>query len=415
MADDEATTGLPAAKRVAAALNDRADELADAERREEALVVYGDVLARIPQDVKDPRLRMERARALLSLGITYGELGRVTDAIAAYDATAAEFGGDEDPGVLARVAWALHNKAHALANDGRAERALATYDEVRDRFGGAEGLGLVEHVRRALIDKGLLLNELGRQEEAIAELETAAALRGAEPTATHESVRALVALAFAQSESGRDRAAISTSDRALAAIGNNETMESRRLIATALYNKMNSLTRLGQVSEALLVQQSLFSRFAHDLDEDLRGSVVDSLIVRGAILEAEDTLDEAYAAWRDAAALATPTSVGRERSARARAFMARAMAQHGDLAEAVRTHSEVIDDLSDNAVGKEIRLHLARSLYDRGVVLERLTRLDDALASYREVVARFADDEEPEIAQILAYSRSRCEFLEEEA
>jgi hypothetical protein len=76
--------------------------------------------------------------------------------------------GKKDSDWLLREAKALHGQGYCLMEMGRQSEAIAAYDEVVRRFGDSSEPALKERVAKALINKGYALYSGGKQAEAIA-------------------------------------------------------------------------------------------------------------------------------------------------------------------------------------------------------------------------------------------------------
>ena len=112
--------------------------------------------------------RLSDAQALLNKGRTLGELRRREEAIAVYDDLIARFGNATELALREHVVMALLNKGNMLGELRRREEAIAVYDDLIAGFGNATELALREHVVLALLNKGNTLGELRHREEAIA-------------------------------------------------------------------------------------------------------------------------------------------------------------------------------------------------------------------------------------------------------
>jgi tetratricopeptide (TPR) repeat protein len=142
-------------------------------RREEAIAVYGDVVARFGGK-GDPALAWDLASALLNRALALQASGRREEAVADLDELVARFGATTDPEVGGIVAAALRTRAQVLTQLGRVDEALVAYDAavaVHDRFvedcGEARSSRLRVSAAYALLGKIWLLSRLGRREEMV--------------------------------------------------------------------------------------------------------------------------------------------------------------------------------------------------------------------------------------------------------
>lgn len=110
----------------------------------------------------------DRERLVIAMalrGYELQQIGRIEEAIAAWDAVEARFGQSDEFAVRAKVALALLDKAGILKGNA----AIAVYDLIISRYGADDGLK--DEVAQARLSKGRLLKDMGRIGEARAELE----------------------------------------------------------------------------------------------------------------------------------------------------------------------------------------------------------------------------------------------------
>jgi len=70
-----------------------------------------------------------------NIGVILGVLGRLEEAVAAYDLVLDRYGGDPAPALRKQAARALVNKGVRLGLLGRSEEEIAAYDLALDRYG----------------------------------------------------------------------------------------------------------------------------------------------------------------------------------------------------------------------------------------------------------------------------------------
>ena len=108
-----------------------------------SLVPYGTVIARFGDDA-DPDIRFLVAAAMFNRANNLAELDRMDEALAGYDALIARFGDSSDPALLEQVAKAMVNKGVRLAALGRSDDAIAGFDAVVARFAASDTPALHE-------------------------------------------------------------------------------------------------------------------------------------------------------------------------------------------------------------------------------------------------------------------------------
>ena len=151
----------------AMALVNKGVTLGEAEKLEDAIAAYDELVGRIG-DAEEPALREWVAKALVNKGLALGQAEKLEDAIAASDEVVRRFGDAEAPELREQVARALVNKGGVLGKAEKLEDATAASDEVVRRFGDAEEPVLREQVATALVNKGVALGNAEKLEDAIA-------------------------------------------------------------------------------------------------------------------------------------------------------------------------------------------------------------------------------------------------------
>ena len=107
------------------------------------------------------------AKALFSKGAALGMAEKPDEALTVYDEVVNRFGDSEEPSICEWVARALFNKGLALDKTGRPGEALLLYDEVINRFGDPEKPAFSKQFAMALVGKGIVLGRTERHDEAL--------------------------------------------------------------------------------------------------------------------------------------------------------------------------------------------------------------------------------------------------------
>lgn len=160
---------------------------------DEAIAAYDEIVLRFEESERTESLESV-ARALISKGVSLGQLNRSGEAIVVYDEVVNRFGGSEQPELLNRVASALINKGITLGQLNRSEEEIAVYDDLVDRFGTSGQPKLSEPLARALAAKASIELENGRLLEGLASSERALSFVSNHPAAARARLRALFRL-----------------------------------------------------------------------------------------------------------------------------------------------------------------------------------------------------------------------------
>ena len=116
----------------------------------------------------EPRLIERVASAFLNKGSALNQQGQWEASIAVYDDLVSHYGARNEAGIAERVAMALLNKGWALSQQGQWEGAIAVYDDLVSRYGARSEAGIAEQVSSGLLNKGYELSEQSQWEDAIA-------------------------------------------------------------------------------------------------------------------------------------------------------------------------------------------------------------------------------------------------------
>lgn len=240
-------------------------------RTEEAIAVYDEVVARCKND-RERMLQPLAARALVNKGIALSESQRPSEAVMVYDEVISRFGGAADFELREQTAKAMVNKGVALGALEQSEGAIAVYDDVITRFGGAGELALRDHAAKALVNKSLRLEILGRPDEAMGVREAVVALYGGadEPPLRARVATVLFDMAVVLEGMGRPEEAIAVFDEIVARLDDVDEPELRQRAASALANKALALAALGRPDEAERVYRSIIAGFDDALDPEMR-------------------------------------------------------------------------------------------------------------------------------------------------
>ena len=370
------------------------------ERWEEILSRYG--------ASPDTSLKELAGMAIFGRGVALSALGRYEEAIIAYDALDARFGGEH--AFHKPIAVALFSKGVMLDQLGESEEAIAVYDDVVARFSAASEPAQRERVAMALVHKGVTLGRLGRAKEEIAVYDDAVARFGAasEPALCEWVAKALCNKGFALGELERPKEAIAVYDDVVARFGAASETALREPVAMALVNKGVTLGRLGRPEEEIAAYDDAVGRFGAASEPALREHVGRAVINKGSRFAEQGRSEEAIAVYEDLVARfgAASEPALRERVARALVDKGVTLGRLGRLEEAIAVYDDVVSRFGA-ASEPALRGQVAMALVSKGDALAKLGRPEDQIAVYDEVVARFGDDSELAVRRPVAWGLVR--------
>jgi tetratricopeptide (TPR) repeat protein len=366
---------------VAQALDEKAGLLVDDERAEEALDALAAALEhdarRGPEPAEaddetvawragDRRLRVLRVHALR--GWTLTNLGRLEEALAAYDAALAHDDGSGDEDVLGHVRIVADQRARCLNALERWEEAVDAADAGLARLAATDAeADVVFRVAALMYNKAWALRMLGRHAELLDVLAGIEARFGA-----------------ACEEPGADP-------------------DLSRQVLNALDLRAATLIDLARDEEVIAVCDVIVLRFAAAADAGTRAQVAEACRRRARALEVLARFDEAIAAYRD-----TLLRFGADEDPGVRPTVVAAMGslagrliERGDTDEALVMLDAYVDGGGD----------AVWALTHKGTQLHRQERHDEAVTAYDALLAVLEGDEEHVRAQRLVTLMNRVEVL----
>jgi tetratricopeptide (TPR) repeat protein len=330
---------------VARSLMAQIDHCLEEGRHAEVGVLSDALLARFGNAV-DPALRAEVARGLSVKGVALSQLGRLEEAIEAFEFSVEKFGGDREPRPLA---MALFEWSACACKLSRFEEAVRVSDACVSRFANSPDPAIREYLAGALNNKAAALPSLGRVAESI------------------DVCDAIVA-------------------------GFNEF---DRKVLNALFNKAASLEQLGHDDQALAVYAQILERFADPTDPFVRAYLVRAFIGEANLLGRLGRHDDVVTSCVKFADRfqAAPELAFRREAAASLYGAGLSLMLMGRLDEALRVYGDVVRRF-ERASEPEVRQEVAAALAGKGATLDLLGRLTDALHVYTEVLERFGDETE---------------------
>lgn len=253
LASGRVATRKEVRRQIATALLNKGFILSQANRLEEEIQSYDELLRRLG-DATEPELQESLARALFYKGATLGQVNRAEEEIRTYDELLDRFGDSTDLALRETIAQALVNKGAALGRLDRNEEAMQAYDQVQTRFNEAPEPPLREQVALSLLNKGIALSQLARREEEVQAYEEIVRRFGeSEDQTLREAVaKALVNKGLTLGQLKQSEQAIETYDEVLRRVGEADELGLREATARALFNKGIILTQLERDEQAAL-------------------------------------------------------------------------------------------------------------------------------------------------------------------
>ena len=398
-----AKSETPAA-RLGRDLLEKARALRKANRPEDALAAYDDLVRRFGES-QAPDLALAAAEALAEKVATLAVLNRSEQALAASDEMSRRFGTADAPRVVELVAGTLLNRAGALRALNRREEAVAVYDEVVRRHGASERPELLALVLGALARKGTALRELNRLDDALAAYDKVVDRSSAAetPFAAEAVASSLSGMGAILGELNRPREAVGVLAEVVSRYGTSEVPRLRLLADRALAKKAIALHRLGRSEEALAVLDDLTGRYGTRAERDFPGIVAEALLNRGLALAELNRPEEAVTAHdelvRRFGASQEPEVLVAVVSALINKGIGLAAADRPE--DALAAYDEVMHRFGESR-STILLERVAGAVVNKGVTLAKMNRPEDALAAYDDLVRRVGESESPALTVMVA-------------
>ena len=286
-----------------------------------------------------------------------------------------------NPGPDQQAAQELFNRGVALARAGQAEEAFRVYDELLSRF--VEKTEVQEEVAWALLNMGLTLGSVGRTNDEIAVYDEL--LRRFGSAVVRPELSGLARPDWLKGE--QDPSSVSQ-----------ERATQLGPVAWALFNKGVALGILGRTQEALASYNELLHRFGPptqskktqvggltlpdwlkgdrqvgdqaEEEAEVREPVAWALFNRGVILKSLGHTQEAVAVFDD--------------------LLNRFSEVKETKLERLTRPGWLTTDSPQDPNRKELRLQVSWTLFNKAVALGTLGRTQDSLATYDDLLRRFA-------------------------
>jgi len=374
------------------AIGERAFDAARQGRLDEALVLFGGLVERFGAPLS-PGVRSELDRAVAAVGSMDVETV-IADCVAVADGGQQRDPVEEAPAALVveRVAWALHEMGAVLRLLDRPDAALEAFDDLVGRFGDTSDPRVLVQVARALYGKAQCLRRLGRGEAAVDGYE---AFIGRFGDSTDPEIRGLVewafynkALAFAAMDRGGE--AIAAVDVFMARFGSSSEPKLRSISGWALWKKIQVLRAAGRQADAFPVYEELIARHDEEVDPALSSKIAWCMNEVAGDLRESGRGDDAISLYDDVVGRfgeSTDDAV-REDVDFALAMKAYTFGQAERSEDELAAYDAIIErhaHVSDSTPGND---QLFDAFDRKATTLERLGRVDDALAVYDDALAR---------------------------
>ena len=389
-------------KQTAVAHVNRAHRLRDLDREDEAAASY-DEAAQLYGDAGEPPLREQAAIAMVCLAHDAGD----EDAVAAYEAIARRYEGDEALVVRRQVAIALVNKGHRLVKLGRRQEALDAYRKVVEAFGSDTDTAIRLQTATARVNIGHLL-PAAEAIEAYQSIDDEYADNDLEVRL--QVATALVNMGHRQSPVD----AIHTYERVVSRYGPDDTLEMAREVAVALVNRGHRCVDNGNSDKAIESYDEVLKRYGASRDRELRVQVAIALVNKGHQHRTDP--------WGGPDAVTAYDEVvrrfGESDDPELRKQVAIALVNRGDTVaalansrEAIACYDEVSRRFSNQSIDLSVQVAIALVHKAHRLVLEH--QAGDACGVYGEVAARFGGAWQPELqVQVAIALLNRGQLLE---
>ncbi len=272
-------------------------------RIEDAIEAY-DALLKRTEEIESRAMRVTSATALFNKGVNLGRLGRSEEAAAAYD-QALERCGDEE--LLTELrAQCMVNKSARLTELDRIDEATALAEEIVVRFGSSDDVALKVQVAMALIGEGVRLGRRKHHLEALAKYDEVMrrAADSKEEDLRRQFAHALTNKGLTLYEIGRTEEGLEAFERVIAEFsGDGDPLTGEHVLRASVANAL-AISRVGKRSEAMEMLDRAISRSSDAVEGEGRRYLELALLARASIFATQekvraciDALEE-WKKWR---------------------------------------------------------------------------------------------------------------------
>lgn len=285
---------------LAARLVNIGDGLVRARLFEQALVVFGAVLAGA-EKMTDRANAEAVVRSLYTSALALVQLDRADDAIGCLDEVLAHFGDSPGPDIDAWLVRALSVKAQLLLRAGQTVEAVVLNDALVSRFESDVPLTLVPDIGGMVVETGNALFKAEQFEDAIRAFQAVVARCGGanDPALRRLIVHALSSMSASFAHLDQTEEAIRAHQRMVlfgedaivafeqsaARCEESADPERRVELVHALVGKAQVLIELGRQDEALSILSEILTRSGEDVLPDVQAAVASARQIREAMLE----------------------------------------------------------------------------------------------------------------------------------
>jgi tetratricopeptide (TPR) repeat protein len=380
----------------ARALLDRGVALEGANRTEDAIKVYKEVVANYGAS-KEVDLAVPVAWALYNMGNAFERLNRPEEALQSYEKSIETYGGRRKKELALPVAQTLFNWGFTLGKLNRPMDEIQMYDEVVNKYEDQKETGLALMVAKALFSKGVALGRMNRMDEAIQSYQQVVERFGdrKEVELAEQVAWALNNKGHALSKLNRLAEAVQTHSEAIERYGDRKETVLASKVAWALVDKGVALNRLNRPQEAVDVYEEANARYGNQKDAEFAAALAQALVNKGNALKRLNLPDESLQSYEEAV-----KKYGDRNEVKVAVPVANALVNKGVRlvekncdAEAVKTCREVLERYG-NRQEAEFATPLVEALMNLHAVLRKMNRSGEAAEIFTEVISKFDHPDE---------------------
>jgi tetratricopeptide (TPR) repeat protein len=393
---------------------EKADGLRNQSKPKEALVLVESLLKRFGTSTK-PAMQTAIVHAMVEKGLVLRGLNQEAKALAAYDSAMKRFAKLTTPSIQVHVIEAALRGSDIQRFYSKLDEGLARLDEVVQQFGTSTHISVVLKVADALSTQGWILNAKSNPKRnanaSIKKYDGAAVLLSPfqSPARKAPIVQATFDSGHVFSDDDIHLRAIERYDAALSAFPNSTDTRVQRVYKQCLFFKGMALDRLGKADEMIANYAQTYALLGQSTDESLEKDAMAALKEKGALeMKQQKYADAIFSLSTFVLAASQATSEDENRPnaiASALGKMGSAQAKLGKPTEALATYREVIARFKDSK-DDTVRFAVALTYVDIGQLHFAQEKYEASIAAYDEFVAIYGND--PEMQQpLIAVSAGR--------
>jgi tetratricopeptide (TPR) repeat protein len=349
----------------------------------------------------DPVRQLKLARTLFTKGALLIQTRRFAEALAAFELLLHTFHDSHEQTLQPQIAKTLLDRAAVLDILGRRDEANNSYGELIARFMDSTDDAVRGYVASAMFNKATLLMRMQRPQEALAALNNC--LDASVKLPARLLAKALWMKVEALEDSGRDNESLAACERLIAEFADKKEIVDQNWLCQIMLEKVSLLISLDRAVELIQAYQAAEERFGPVAEEVMGAKTSESLVKKlnehlelnrmtEALTLAEKSLG-AFGAFVDPPWFEVAHTAGKARLI--------ALCKLGRVNACIAAYDTVVEKYQDTLT-PAMRREVAAMLLDQSTALASRRDYAGADRLCDQLIQRFKPGDDPELATLAA-------------